>query len=220
MRRFSLRQVWLPAVALLLAVALAACGSTRLRSTWVDAEDRGAPLGKLAVLVFHEDESLRRFAEDQSARRLSGGTQTVPGHRLFERPEQDVDKVKARLAAEGFDGILMARTVSVDTTQHYVPPRTVAMPTGPLLVGPFFHPHRLDAYYTHVWGYAYQTMPGYTAELTTVVVESVLYRLPEGKPVWSAVSEARNPESQAALVEEWAELVGRELRERGLIGGR
>lgn len=218
MRGVSLRQAWLSAAAALLVVALAACGSTRLRSTWVDADDRGAPLGKLAVLVFHEDENLRRFAEDQAARRLSGRTQTVPGHRLFERPERDVDKVKARLAAEGFDGILMARTVSVDTTRQYVPPRTV--PTGPILVGPFLHPHRLDAYYGYAWGYAYQTVPGYVAETTTVVVESVLYRLPEGRPVWSAVSEARNPESQAAVVEELVELVGRELHERGLIAGR
>ena len=101
---------------------------------------------------------------------------------------------------------------------NLVPPRTV--PTGPILVGPFLHPHRLDAYYGYAWGYAYQTVPGYVAETTTVVVEPVLYRLPEGRPVWPAVSEARNPESQAAVVEELVELVGRELHERGLIAGR
>jgi hypothetical protein len=216
--RVAMRVSWQRTFIGVLALVVAACGTTRLRSTWVDERDPGTPVGKLAVMVFHEDDNLRRFAEDQAARRLSGKTVAVQGYRLFEQPEKDVQRVRARLAGEGFDGILMARTVSVDTTREYVPPRTVTVPTGPVFVGPFFHPHRLDAYYTQVWGYAYQTTPGYTAQVTTVAIESVLYRLPEGNPVWSAVSEARNPQSQAALVEELVELVGRELAGRGLLG--
>ena len=189
----------------------------RLTSTWVDPADRGGPLSKIAVLVFHEDDNLRRFAEDQASRTLMGSARIVPGYKLFERPDPDVDKVKDRLIAEGFDGVLMARTVSVDTTEQYIPPRTVAVPTGPILVGPFVGVHGFNGYYRHVWGYTYQTMPGYSTRQTTIVVESVLYRLPGGNPVWSAVSETRNPDSPAEVVHDLVTMIGRELADRELI---
>ena len=201
----------------LAALAVAGCAATRLKSTWVDPTDRGGPLSKVAVLVFHEDDNLRRFAEDQASRTLMGSARIVPGYRLFERPDPDVDKVKDRLIAEGFDGVLMARTVSVDTQQQYIPPRTMAVPTGPVLVGPFVGAHGFIGYYRHVWGYTYQTLPGYTTEQTTVVVESVLYRLPGGNPVWSAVSETRNPDSAAEVVHDLVTMIGRELADRDLI---
>jgi hypothetical protein len=206
-------------LAMLLGVVLAlgGCAATRLTSTWADPQDSGTPLAKVAVLVFHGDDNLRRFAEDQASRMFQGPARVVPGHQIFDRPDPQVEKVKDRLNAEGFDGVLMARTVSVDTTRQYIPPRTVAVPTGPILVGPYFGPHGFDGYYRHVWGYAYQTMPGYETEQTTIVVESVLYRLPEGKPIWSAVSETRNPDSPAEVVHDLATLIGRELNERGLV---
>jgi hypothetical protein len=52
------------------------------------------------------------------------------------------------------------------------------------------------------------TTPAYTVDNTTVVVETLLYRLPEGKPVWTAVSETLNPRSSAQVVEELITLVG------------
>ncbi len=213
-------KAWCRAVALVGMVFLSGCGSTSLRSTWVDEDYGGGQLKKIAVFVLHEDANLSRFAEDQAARVFPRGTQAIASYKLFDIPEQDVDKVKDRLAADGFDGALMARTISVDKSREYVPSRTVVVPTGPILVGPIVDPVRMERYYTHVWGHTYQTVPGYVADTTTVVIESVLYVLPEGRPIWSAVSESRNARSGADLVQELVALLEKQLSRKGLIGGK
>ena len=207
-----------------LAVALSGCASTTLRSSWTAPEFSGPPVRKVAVFVLHSDENVRRFAEDQAVRSFPAGTRVVQSYRLFDKPEQNLDKIKTGLSKDGFDGVLMARTVSVDKTKEYVPPQTVQVPTGPILVGPLFSTNattkNLDVYYNQVWGYTYETRPGYTAEVTTVVVETVLYRLPGGEAIWSGVSETRNPKSQAAMVQELVELVEKQLSKGGLIAER
>lgn len=207
-----------------LGLLLAACASTQMRSTWRAENYAGPPLKKVAIFMLNEDENMRRFAEDQAARGFPKGTQAVPSYKLFDQPEKDFEKVKGRLSREGFDGALMARTVSVDRTQEYVPPQTVSVPTGPILVGPVFssnpNSNKMDVYYTHVWGHTYQTMPGYTADVTTVVVETVLYGLPGGEALWSGVSETRNPASKAEMVSDLSRLVEKQLSKEGLIGSR
>lgn len=207
-----------------LALLLAACASTQMRSTWRAENYAGPPLKKVAIFMLSEDENMRRFAEDQAARGFPRGTVAVPSYKLFEQPEKDLDKVKGRLSQEGFDGALMARTVSVDRTQEYVPPQTVAVPSGPVLVGPIFgtnpNSRNLDVYYAHVWGHTYQTMPGYTADITTVVVETVLYGLPKGEALWSGISETRNPASKAEMVSDLSRLIEKQLSKEKLIGGR
>lgn len=173
---------------------------------------------KVAVFVLTPDENLRRFAEDQTVRGLPPGTSGLPSHRLFDRPEQNIETIKARLTKEGFDGVLMTRTVSVDKTTQHVPAQTIPILTGPIVGGPMIHPRRLEIYYPYVWGYSYQTTPAYTAELTTIVVETVLYRLPDGEAVWSAVSETRNPESKLDMVQDMVGLIEQQLAKEGLIG--
>jgi len=199
-------------------LAVAGCASTRLVSTWRAPDLAGPPLKKIAVFVLNPDENLRRFAEDQTVRSLPPGTSGLASHRLFEKPEQNIETIKSRLGKEGFDGVLMLRTVSVDKTQQYIPPQTVPVPTGPMLAGPVVDPRTLDVYYPYVWGYSYQTTGGYTAELTTIVVETVLYRLPDGQAVWSAVSETRNPDSKVEMVQDMVSLIEQQLSKEGLIG--
>lgn len=199
---------------------LAGCASTELKSTWRAPDDRGAPIAKVAVLMLETDENLRRFAEDQMVRSLPGSTRGVAGYTLFEKPEADVGKLKDRLNQQGFDAVLITRTVSVDKTKTQVPPTTQLVPTGPLLLPTTrlsTDGKTLDTYYSHAWGYTYQTTPGYTADLTTIVVESVLYRLPQGGAVWSAVTETHNPHSKADMVQDLVRLVEQELAKEGFI---
>lgn len=195
---------------------LSGCASTKLTSTWRAPDDKGPQLRQIAVFVLAADENLRRFAEDQMVRTLPKGTRGVPGYTLFEKPESDIEVIRSKLKSKGYDGILMARTVSIDKTQQQVPPTTQIVPAGPVLYG--VADPRLDVYYRHAWGYTYQTTPGYTANLTTIVVESVLYRLPSGQAVWSAVSETMNPNSSAVMVNELVGLIENQLVRQGLVG--
>lgn len=199
-----------------LLALLSGCVSTQLKSSWRAGDDQGPKLRKVAVFMLTSDENVRRFAEDQMVRSLPKGTKGTAGYSLFDKPESNIETIREKLQEKGFDSILMARTVSVDKTQHQVPPTTQVVPTGPLLVG-VGDPKSLDVYYRHVWGYTYQTTPGYLADLTTIVIETVLYRLPSGQAVWSAVSETRNPTSQADMVQELVVLIDKQLTKEGLV---
>jgi len=197
-------------------VLLSGCASTKLTSTWRAPDDKGPALTQIAVFMLAPDDNLRRFAEDQMVRSLPKGTRGVAGYTLFDKPESDIEVIRSKLKSKGYDGILMARTVSIDKTQQQVPPSTQVVPTGPMLYG--VADPRLDVYYRQAWGYTYQTTPGYTANLTTIVIESVLYRLPSGQAVWSAVSETLNPNSGAVMVNDLVGLIENQLVRQGLVG--
>lgn len=215
MRRISIFWALLGAM----AMGLSGCASTELKSTWRLPDDRGAALKKVAVFMLTPDENVRRFAEDQMIRSLPRGTSGTAGYALFEKPESDIEAIRGRLREKGFDSILMARTISVDKTQHKVPSTTQMVPTPPMLVG-VTDPKSLDVYYRNVWGYTYQRTPGYVANVTTIVIESVLYRLPGGEAVWSAVSETHNPASQAEMVLELVKLIDKQLTKEGLLADK
>ena len=203
----------------LLFIILSGCATTEIKSTWRSADDKGPSLRKVAVFMLAADENVRRFAEDQMVRTLPKGTVGTAGYTLFNKPESNIETIRGTLREQGYDSILMARTVSVDKTQQSVPPTTQLVPTGPMLVG-VNDPKSLDVYYRHVWGYTYQTTPGYVANLTTIVIETVLYRLPDGQAVWSAVSETRNPNSQADMVQELVRLIDKQLTKEGFLAGK
>lgn len=197
------------------ALSLAGCASTRIASAWKDPADRGGTLKKVVVFVAVKDDAVRRFAENQAVRNPPPGTAVVAGHTLFDKPEPDMKRMRARLVQEGFDGALVARLVSVDKTQTYHPPEVQFAPFGPW---PVYSPSYHSFYWYYPYAYTYMT-PGHTTVTTRVLVETVLYRLPEGKPVWSAASETVNPDSTLDLVDELIDVLTKRLRREGLVTG-
>jgi hypothetical protein len=196
---------------------LAGCAGTALTSSWENPDYRGGPLKKLAVFVMAKDEGLRRFAEDLMVRKMPAGTTATAGHVLFDTPEADKEKVRAALVRNGYDGVLVSRLVAVDKSQTYVPPHTHFIQTGPYVVA--------SPYYGNFVGYygqgfaMVQTTPGYTVENTTVVVETILYTLPDDKPIWTGTTRTLDPRSRPEMVEAIAQLVEAELQKKGFIGG-
>lgn len=170
--------------------------------------------------MLSSSENMRRFAEDQVVRSLPPSTKAVPSYALFATPEADIDNVKSKLSTEGFDSVLIARTVSDETSVVHVPARTSVVPTPVLVEGRNPDGSMLDGYYRYVWAYTYQSTQGYTAKLNKTVVETVLYRLPEGDPVWSAVSESTNAASQANKVQELVQLIEKLLAKEGFIDSK
>jgi hypothetical protein len=163
-----------------------------------------------------KDESIRRFAEDQMVRKIPAGTEATPGYVLFDTPNGDKDKVRAVLIKAGYDGVLVSRLVAVDKSQSYIPPQVHFVQTGPYgLANPYYG--NFAGYYGH--GFAVvQTMPGYTVENTTVVVETVLYKLPDDKPIWTGTTQTLDPRSRGEMIEAIAQIVEAELQKKGLIG--
>lgn len=197
-------------------VLLGGCASTSLTSSWVSPDYQGGPLKKLAVFVMAKDESIRRFAEDQMVQRMPAGTTASAGYALFDKTEVDHEKVRAALVRDGYDGVLVSRLVSVDKSETYVPPQANFVPIRPLVgISPYYG--NFGGYY----GYGYtmmQTTPGYTVESTTIVVETILYKLPDDKPVWTGTTKTFDPRSRPEMVQAIAQLVEAEMKKMGLIG--
>lgn len=201
---------------LLMALAtalLSACASTKIRNSWIDATDHAGPPTRTAVFVAVTDENIRRMAEDLTARSLPPEVGAVASYTLALSPELKEDVLRDKLAPMGFDAALVARLVSDDTSEQYVPPQTQFMP-DPLFIG--LRPYHRSFYAYYPVAYAYTT-PGYTTTTRRVVVDTVLYRLPGGTPVWSALTESVNPESSVELVQELIETLSKEMRIHGLL---
>jgi hypothetical protein len=190
---------------------LGACANETLISNWTNPEYRpGTPMIKTAVIVLTKDENMRSFAESQMIQNLPKGTVAVAGHTMFKNPEEDKEVVRAKLIQDGFDSVLVSRLISVDKTQTYVPPQTYASPN-----------YGYSNYYGGAYGgggYYNTTTPGYTVENTLVVVETLLYRLPDAMLVWSGTSQSFNPMSKGDMVKGISQLIGDQMQRKHLLG--
>lgn len=198
---------------------LAGCGGmSTIKTSWRDDSDTAGTPRKLAVFVAVKDENLRRMAENRVVQSLQPGMPAEAAHQLGLDVQIETPDVRNRLTEAGFDAALLARLVSVDKTRALVPAQPPFLPEpflwrrGPYPYSPFypFHPF---------YPYAYATPPQ-VVEDTRVIVETLLYRLPEGRPVWTAVSESFNPASSNEVVEDLIQLIGKRLRDEGLLPGR
>ena len=202
-------------VAICCAWLLASCASTQMTSVWRDSQYTGGPLKKIAIIVVNKDDSTRRMVEDETARILAGGkTQVVPSYTVLEKLEKDQAAIKNKLLAQGFDGALVGRLAALVEDKTYRPPATYVAFGGPYMgAGPTFG--NFGDYYGYAYNVAYD--PGYTRVDTRAVVETILYKLPEAKPIWTGTTESLNPSSRGEVVEKIGRLIGKELRSEKLI---
>jgi hypothetical protein len=175
-------------VLIALAIAAVGCATTEMTSTWTDPTARGASMARIAVIALSKDPGLRRMAEDTAASQMRGA-QAVPSYEV----------VKAKLLAQGFQGVLVMRMAGV-TEQ-------VTAVGGPY--GTF------DGYYD--WAGSAVYAPGYLETDTIVHVVSNLYSLDQNKLVWSGVSQTFDPASAKSFMTDVSKAVAKSLEKDRLI---
>lgn len=148
----------------------------------------------------------RLEAEDVLARKLTErGAQGVASHTLFPTEQvKEVEKVKARLLREGFDGVVTMRVVGQQERVTYTP----GVWTGPYYGG-------FRGYWGYGWGAVYD--PGYLSTDTIVSVETLIYSVKQDKLLWAGVSETTDPSKVDAFISELADAVGNEMKKAGLL---
>jgi protein-S-isoprenylcysteine O-methyltransferase Ste14 len=199
---------WWPRLGRLLLLALPlcaalACATTRIETQW---QEPGLAAGQLAfrrviALAQVDDETTRRVAEDELARVIASGPgaqargmQAEPAYRTIPSAELgDVAALRAKVEAAGYDGAVVLRLVSDQERVTYVP-----------------------GHYEVMWGAAVRYEPGYTDVDRIVRIETTLYSIREGKPLWSGVSRTLNPRDVRKLVDDVVRAVGQELQAQGL----
>ncbi len=211
-----LRNARRAAATLVVAALTAGCATTQIVSQWTDPQYKAGPLKKVLIFIAAKDDAVRRSAEDQAARNLSGATRGVASYTLFPDQSQlnrgNEAAIRARAEKEGFDGALVVRLQNVDKDTVYVPPQThgTLAPPGPVPYGSFY------GYTGFAYGYVY-TAPGYTYQENRYLIESLVYKLPQGNMIWTATTESVNPDSRGQLSKEVGRLLLEDLVKDGIV---
>jgi len=192
-----------------LLATVAGCASTSVKNSWM-APDVQGPLGfeKTLVVFMDPTEATRRAGEDALVARI-GADRAVASHTMFSAAEvqnaqQNEAADRRKIADAGIDSAIVMRMVDEKQELNYTPGMTY-----PSYYGGFY------GYRGYGWGAAYS--PGYMTTNTIVSVETNLYQLDGDKLLWSGVTETFNPNEIGKMINEIADAVGKNLRQRGLI---
>jgi hypothetical protein len=195
-----------------LAIALFGCPpSTMIKNSWHDPSitPNSLQFKKILVVGMFKDSISRRASEDELVNiiqaRSKGSATAVASHTILDEGDvKNVEQAKAKVASQGFDGVVSMRLAGKEQQQTWVPGTTV-MPYGGFWGG----------YYGYGWGLAYD--PGYLRTDTVVHVETLVYSMQDDKLIWGAVSESVNPNDAVNLTRDVAKAVGGELEKQGWI---
>jgi len=114
---------------------------------------------------------------------------------------KDVNRVKMKLQSAGVDGAVVLKLAGARSEIGYAPS------TGG--EAPFYD------YYDRAGGF--MGSPESAASDTIVAVQANIYSVAEGKLIWSAIVELRNPTDARQIVDKVAKAVGDQLRKEKLL---
>ncbi len=204
----------------------ASCGTqTQLETAWRLPDAQGKPFTKLAIIgMLKSNDETTAFESAVVKRFATSGVETIPGF-SFLRGETHLtqDEMESRVQTTGADGVLLFKQIAQDKSNTYVQPTTYVTAGAE---HPEWWEDRYWGYYMpygyHYWGYWYPAMqvvtqPGYWESHTTYRVETTLYRVSDGKLVWTATSDTYDPTDQVDLGASLSGQVLKSLREAGLI---
>jgi hypothetical protein len=193
------------------AVTAAACASTSFRSSWKNptAEAGNFKGQKVAALVVSKEEGVRYGAEDALARELTArGIVGIAAYTLIPKELiQDKEKAKEFLEKANVAGVVAMRVVGQD--------KEISSSPGGYWGGPAYATFWGAGYYGWGWGGVYS--PGYLQTDTIVIVETLVYSLPQNKLVWAGQSETTNPSKVGPFIKELTAKAAAEMKKQGLI---
>jgi Tfp pilus assembly protein PilW len=197
------------AVAVLLAAALAGCSGTRIASSWAQPGIQPLnPNSRVVAMAVMRDATSRRTAEDQMVQELrSMGAQAVQSYTLLEGEQvRNSSQARAALDQAGFEGAVVLRLVDVDREVNYVGNNYAGFP---------LHYRSFWGYYNWAWPMVYD--PGYLTTTRKVRMETLVYSLPRNELLYAATSTSTDPANVRELVDEVADAVTENMKERGLL---
>ncbi len=192
-----------------LAAAVLAAASNEFISTWKapGAAQMNFTGRKVAAVVITDDDNLRVSAEEALAREISDrGPAGVPAYRIIPREEvTKKDAAKGWFARAGVEGLVVLRPVKTDTEKVY---SSVVWSSG---------------YYSYAWdywdyGWASVTPLGKGRDRLTITVETLLYDLSKGAPIWAAAARTTDPKDVQSYMKSLAVDIAKQLEKEGLAG--
>jgi len=194
-------------LALILATALTAITADDFVSTWKapGAATLNFTGRKVAAVLIVDDDSLRVSAEEALAREISArGPNAVPAYRIIPREElTKKDAAKGWFERAGVEGLVVLRLVKTDVDKVY---SSAIWSSG-------YYGSAWD-----YWGYGWASVYplGEAREQRTITVETLLYDLKSGAPVWAGVSRTTDPKDVQSYMKRLAADIAKQLEKEGL----
>jgi hypothetical protein len=193
--------------ALIVPSALAARPDNDFISTWraPGSEPLNFAGRKVAAVLIIDDQNLRVSAEEALARELTArGSVGVPAYRIIPKEELTKDAAKGWFDRAGIQGLVILRLVKTDTAKVYSSAIWVS------------------GYYNYAWDYWGQSWAsvypiGKAREEKTITVETLLYDLAKGTPIWAGVSRTTDPKDPQRYIKGLTIDVVKRLQSDGLI---
>ncbi|MFV2055587.1 MAG: hypothetical protein ACC707_03925 [Thiohalomonadales bacterium] len=181
-----------------------ACATTMTTGTWKDKSYTGK-IHEVLVIGLASSDANRRIFEDTLAKAFEkAGKKGIASNGLL----PDTKKISKETVApivkeEGIDAVIVARVVSVNKEQRYVPN------SYPSSYNTFY------GYYDRVGPYYYE--PGYYVQDTIVALEINLYDAKTGKIVWAITTETISPDNVNKEIDKLASIIIGDLTKQGLM---
>ena len=196
---------------LVLSAALVAASGNEFISTWKapGATEINFAGRKVAAVLIIDDDNLRVSAEEALVREISArGPIGVAAYKILPKPLlKDKDGAKAWFERQQIAGLVVLRLVQTDTNKVY---SSAVWASG---------------YYNYAWdywGYGWASVYpiGKAREERTITVETILFDLSKGTPIWAGVTRTTDPKDPQTYVKELAKDVVKQLEKDGLAKKR
>lgn len=200
-----------PIAMLALAGTLYAAADNEFLSTW--KAPGAAPIDftgrKVAAVLIADDVSVRVAAEEALVREVAArGANGVAAYRVI--PKEllaDKDGAKAWFEKQRIEGLVILRVVQTDKQKVY---------SSAMWVSGYYN------YAWDYWGYGWANVypMGKAREQRILTVETLLYDLSKGSPVWAAVTRTTDPKDVQSYVKELAADIVKRLEKDGVVAKR
>jgi hypothetical protein len=185
---------------LIIVFSVYSCTSTHLVSSWRNPETTVDvnKLHKVWAMCLVKDETTRRVAEDELAKRMPGVI--IPSYTKFPSSalKNNPESVNAAILESGYDGIIIMRLMSKEQQTSYV------QGSYPSYYGGWYGYYGYSAPYYYDPGY-YQTDEYYS-------VETNIYSLNPDKLIWTGITETMNPNSAETTIKEIADAIAYQMK--------
>jgi hypothetical protein len=195
---------------ILSAVALAAlvAQSNDFISTWKapGAGPTSFAGQKVAAVLIVDDHNLRVSAEEALASEISArGPIGVPAYRVIPKEElAKKDAAKGWFERAGIRGLVILRLVETEKEKVY---SSAVWSSG-------YYGNAWD-YWGNGWATVYPI--GKPREETTITVETMVYDLSKGEPLWAAATRTTDPKNVQTYIKRLVNDVAKRLEKDGLI---
>ena len=204
----------------LIFVTVTACSSTTMDGSWASPDFKGQ-IKNVYIIGITKNEMNRRIFEDTFDRALAEyGVKGISSYNdLPANLEADKNVIKERMLANGADSVLLTQLID-QRTETVTTPGTISGYSS----GPFYgdrgysnRPYYRDwgGYYDRRYDITYQ--PPTTTQFVILTVESVLYDLKTEEMIWSAQLETVVESTIDKMMQDFAKVVTKDLREKGMI---